>query len=462
MRAFMDEHFLLKTPAAQKLYHEYAEHMPIIDYHCHISPQQIAEDLRYDNIAQPFLGGDHYKWRLIRACGVSEELITGSADDYDKFLAFAKSLPMAVGNPVYHWTHLELKRYFGCDEPLNEDTASAIWDHCNKVLKDGLTVRQMILKANVTGLATTDDPADSLVWHEKIKADPSFDVTVRPAWRPDRFVNLRKQGFLKALSELGTPESYEELKAELIKRMDHFALHGCCAADHGIVGLTYAPAGKAVLEDIYKRAAAGETVSYQDEEKYRWDMLSFFAREYSRRGWVMQIHYGARRDNRTSFFERLGPDTGYDSIDPSCDVSGLAPFLDMLDLEQSLPKTILFSLDGKDNLMLSTLAGCFQREGVRGAVQQGAAWWFNDSLKGMKEHILTMAQTQNLGCFVGMVTDSRSFLSYTRHEYFRRLLCDILGDLVFEGQYPADYARLGRIVQDICYNNVREFFGYEK
>lgn len=462
MKSFMDEEFLLKTPAAQDLYHNYAETMPIIDYHCHINPRDIATDLAYDNLAEPWLCGDHYKWRIMRACGVPERLITGDADPYERFLAFATCLPRAIGNPVYHWTHLELKRYFDCDLPLCAETAPEIWNIGREKLRGGLTVRKIIAMSNVTGIATTDDPLDSLEWHRAIAADKDFSVTVRPAWRPDKLLNIAKPDFAEYIKGFGSPADIEELRAAIVSRLDYFASHGCTSSDHGLESLVYAPAGDGKLSEILKRASAGMSVSADDADCFRYSLMCFLGREYARRGWVMEIHYGAARNNNSARFNALGPDTGFDCIAPSINVSGLPRFLDELYSAGELPKTVLFSLSPGDNAMINTLAGCFQREGVRGLVQQGSAWWFNDSLPGMEAQIMSMASIAPLGNFLGMVTDSRSFLSYTRHEYFRRVLCNLLGGLVDNGEYPADMTALGAVVQDICYNNTYNYFNYGK
>lgn len=461
MKSFMNEDFLLETASSHRLYHDYAEKMPIIDYHCHINPQEIAEDLAYDNVAEPFLGGDHYKWRLMRACGEPERLVTGDAEPYEKFLAYARTMSRCIGNPVYHWTHLELKRYFGCNLPLNEKNAPAIWEDCNEKLHSGLTVREMIRRAHVTDLATTDDPADDLRWHEAI-ANAAFDTNVLPAWRPDKLVNILWPGFAEYMERLGSPRTMDALKSVILSRMDFFAAHGCVASDHGVTTFVRAEATEAELNTILQKGLSGQPVSAEEASAYQYALLKFLAAEYARRGWVMEIHYGASRNNNAAMFRRLGPDTGYDAIAASANVSGLPRFLDELASSDQLPKTVLFSLNPNDNAMLNALAGCFQREGIRGAVQQGAAWWFNDTKSGMEAQMLAMANTAPFGNFLGMVTDSRSFLSYTRHEYFRRILCNFLGGLMEKGEYPADFDEVGTLVQDICYHNARRFFGLEK
>jgi len=460
METFLNEDFLLSTPTARKLYHEFAEHMPIIDYHCHIDPAEIANDRQYDNITQVWLAGDHYKWRQMRSLGVPERLITGDGSDYEKFIAFANALPYCIGNPVYHWTHLELKRYFDCDIPLSGDSADEIWELCNEKLQNGLTVRKIIALSNVTGLATTDDPIDTLAYHAALENDPTFHVTVKPAWRPDRLLNIAAEGFCAYIEKLGQITNMDTLRSAVLERMDYFDKMGCSASDHGIQAIACIPATEAELNATLAKAMAGERIAQEETLSYQYAMLRFMAGEYARRGWVMEVHYGTLRNVNSMRFEAVGPDTGYDAIAADVSVSGLPKLLDELYRTDSLPKTILFSLNPSDNAMLNTLAGCFQREGTRGLVQQGTAWWFNDTKSGMIEQMTSMANLAPLSNFIGMVTDSRSFLSYTRHEYFRRILCDLLGSWVENGEYPADDKLLKEIVQNICYNNTKLFFGY--
>ena len=460
METFLSEEFLLSTQTARKLYHEYAEDMPIIDYHCHVDPADIANDKRYDNITQVWLGGDHYKWRLMRANGVPERLITGDGSDYEKFMAFASILPYCAGNPVHHWAHLELKRYFDCDQPLNEDSADEIWLLCNKKLQSELTVRRIIAQSNVTGIATTDDPIDTLEYHSALASDDALSLTVKPAWRPDKLLNISSDDFGAYIAKLGTVDDMDSLRAAVIKRMDHFDKMGCSASDHGIEAIEYIPKTKSELNVILTKSMLGLGITREEALAYQYAMLSFMATEYARRGWVMQLHYGTFRNSNSKYFELLGPDVGFDAIAATISVSGLPKLLDDLYLIGSLPKTVLFSLNPSDNAMINTLAGCFQGEGVKGLVQQGAAWWYNDTKNGMIEQMTNMANLFPISNFLGMVTDSRSFLSYTRHEYFRRILCDMLGKWVENGEYPADYPRLKKIVQNICHYNAKQFFRY--
>ncbi|MFV0411836.1 MAG: glucuronate isomerase [Oscillospiraceae bacterium] len=467
MKPFMDEDFLLASETAQTLYHSYAAKMPIIDYHCHINPQQIFENHKFADLAEAWLGGDHYKWRLMRSVGTDEKYVTGSATGWEKFYAFAQTLEKCIGNPVYHWAHLELKRYFGCSLPLNTKTAREIWDLCNEKLQNdpALQVRGIIEASRVTTVVTTDDPIDSLEWHEKLRQDQSFATKVLPAWRPDKAVNINQPGFVAYVEALSAAAGLaiadmKGLQSALAARMQHFANHGCKASDHGISGVAYAPASAEAGDDIFKKRLAGEEVTAQEIAIYQYALMLFLGREYARLGWVMELHFGAQRSINSKMLEALGPDTGYDTIDPVPRMPGLAEFLNRLNAEDLLPKTLIFSLEPADNAVINSLVGAFQQSGIGGKVQQGSAWWFNDTKTGMVEQITSFANFAPLGNFVGMLTDSRSFLSYTRHEYFRRILCNLLGGWVENGEYPADLAGLGALVQDISYNNAITYFGY--
>lgn len=467
MKPFMDEEFLLDTPTARQLYHGVAEGQPIVDYHCHVSPREIAENRAYANLTQLWLEGDHYKWRLMRARGVPEELITGDAPDRDKFRAWAATLERAVGNPLYHWSHLELKRYFGFDGYLTARNADEVWEHCQRVIGDGLRVRDILKKSNVVLLCTTDDPVDDLHWHEVMAADETLDTVVLPAFRPDKAVNLEKPDFAEYIGRLaeaaGTEiRDMESLLRALDGRMDYFDAHGCTVADHGLDNIVFRPADTAALDAILQKRMEGQAVTEEELWQYKTALLLHFGRGYAKRGWVMQLHFAAQRNNNTRMFGRLGPDTGYDSIGSAVNLPDLAKFLDCLEQEQALPKTILYSLDPNDNAALVTLMGCYQGEGVRGKLQHGSAWWFNDCKDGMESQMKTLAAGGVLGNFIGMLTDSRSFLSYTRHEYFRRILCALLGRWVEEGQYPDDRPLLEEIVADICYRNSVSYFGFTR
>ncbi len=466
MKAFMDKDFLLETETAQKLYHEYAAKMPILDYHCHINPQEIAEDRKFENITQVWLGADHYKWRQMRSNGVKEKYITGDASDREKFQKWAETLERAIGNPLYHWSHLELQRYFGYYGALNGETAEEVWNLCNaKLQEDGMSARNLIRQSNVTLVCTTDDPVDSLEWHEKIAADESFEVRVLPAWRPDKAMNLEKTDYLEYLKKLEVVsgvkiDSFASLIEALRIRMDYFAEHGCSVSDHGLEYVMYAPASEEEIEAIFAKRLRGEAVSRADELQFKTAYMVALGREYHKKNWVMQLHYGVKRDNNGMIFGKLGPDAGIDCINNYAPSSEMADYLNALAITDELPKTILYSLNPTDNAAIGTIIGCFQSEEARGKIQQGSAWWFNDNKQGMIEQMTSLANLGLLGNFIGMLTDSRSFLSYTRHEYFRRIMCNLIGGWVENGEYPADEKVLGRMVQDISYNNAVRYFGF--
>lgn len=462
----MDKDFLLETETAQKLYHEYAAKMPILDYHCHINPQEIAEDRKFENITQVWLGADHYKWRQMRSNGVEEKYITGDASDREKFQKWAETLERAIGNPLYHWSHLELQRYFGYYGALNGETAEEVWNLCNaKLQEDGMSARNLIRQSNVTLVCTTDDPVDSLEWHEKIAADESFEVRVLPAWRPDKAMNLEKTDYLEYLKKLEVVsgvkiDSFASLIEALRIRMDYFAEHGCSVSDHGLEYVMYAPASEEEIEAIFAKRLRGEAVSRADELQFKTAYMVALGREYHKKNWVMQLHYGVKRDNNGMIFGKLGPDAGIDCINNYAPSSEMADYLNALAITDELPKTILYSLNPTDNAAIGTIIGCFQSEEARGKIQQGSAWWFNDNKQGMIEQMTSLANLGLLGNFIGMLTDSRSFLSYTRHEYFRRIMCNLIGGWVENGEYPADEKVLGRMVQDISYNNAVRYFGF--
>ena len=466
MKAFMDQDFLLSTDTAKRLYHDYAEKMPIIDYHCHINPQEIAQDRSFDNITQIWLGGDHYKWRQMRSNGVEEAYITGDATDREKFQKWAETLEKAIGNPLYHWSHLELQRYFDCNTPLTGRTAEEIWNLCNEKLHDpALSVRGIIKQSNVRLICTTDDPIDSLEWHKKIAEDKDFDVKVLPAWRPDKAMNLEKPDYPDYISKLEAASgisihSFADLKEALRSRLAFFDSMGCKVSDHGLNYVMYQPAPEEEIEAIFTKRLSGIMPSPDEELKFKTAFMIFAGREYHRLGWVMQLHYGAKRDNNRKMYQKLGPDTGYDCINTYGPSAQLADFLNALSETDELPKTILYSLNPGDNAAIGTIIGCFQDSGAVGKIQHGSAWWFADNKTGMIEQMTSLANLGLLSNFVGMLTDSRSFLSYTRHEYFRRILCDLIGSWVENGEYPCDFEVLGKIVQDISYNNAARYFGF--
>lgn len=467
MKAFMDKDFLLSTPTAQTLFHEYAEKTPVLDYHCHINPKEIAEDRKFENITQVWLGGDHYKWRFMRSNGVDEYYITGGASDKEKFMKWAEVLGKAIGNPLYHWSHLELQRYFGYHGTLNKNTAEEVWNICNtKLAEPSMSVRNIIKQSNVTLICTTDDPVDSLEWHAKIAADDSFDVQVLPAWRPDKAMNIEKPEYLDYLATLSAVSgvkvnSFATLKEALQNRMDFFASMGCNVSDHALEYVMYYPATEEEIEAIFAKRFAGEKVTREEELTFKTAFMVFVGKEYNKRNWVMQLHYGCKRDNNRLMYEKLGPDTGYDCINNYAPSAQMADFLNALIETNELPKTIIYSLNPNDNQAIGTILGCFQDSTAVAKIQQGSAWWFNDHKIGMRDQMLSLANLGNLSGFVGMLTDSRSFLSYTRHEYFRRIMCELIGDLVENGEFPADMDTLSEIVTNISYNNAVRYFGFD-
>lgn len=461
----MDEEFLLSTETAKKLYHEYAEKMPILDYHCHIDPKEIYEDRKFDNITQVWLGGDHYKWRQMRSNGVEEKYITGDASDREKFQKWAETLEMAIGNPLYHWSHLELKRYFGYDGFLSGDTAQEVWNLCNEKLQAGMSARKLIEMSNVTLVCTTDDPADTLEWHKKIAADPTFTVQVLPAWRPDKAMNLEKPDYTAYLEKLGEAASMEiktfaDLVEALKKRMDYFASVGCTVSDHGLEYVMYAPVSEETVEQIFAKRLTGEKITKDEEHQFKTAFMVAMGKEYHKKNWVMQLHFGVKRDNNQKIFRELGADAGIDCISNYNPADQMADYLNALADTDELPKTILYSLNPIDNAAIGTIIGCFQDSSCIGKIQQGSGWWFNDNKTGMIEQMTSLANLGLLGNFIGMLTDSRSFLSYTRHEYFRRIMCNLIGGWVENGEYPADYKTLEKIVKGISYNNAVRYFDF--
>ena len=469
MKAFMDEDFLLTTDAAKTLYHDYAEKMPIIDYHCHINPADIAEDKRYQTITEVWLGGDHYKWRAMRCNGIPESRITGAkdTDPYETFKAWSETLPRCIGNPLYHWTYLELKKYFGITEALTPKTCKDIYDRCNaRLAEPDMSVRGIIEQSNVKLICTTDDPIDDLAQHAKIAADPTCKVKVLPAFRPDKAMNIDKPGFPEYIAKLSAVVGYEiktfaDLKKALIERIDYFNARGSKVSDHALDYPVCAPATEAELDAILAEGLNGP-VSADKGDKFKTAVLLALSEKYHAYGWVMQIHYGCIRNNSSIMFEKLGPDTGFDSVSDAGGAQALANLLDAMQKGGHLPKMVLYSLNHYDNETIATIAGCFQTDGeCASKIQLGSAWWFNDHKTGMEKQLTDLANLGVLGNFIGMLTDSRSFLSYTRHEYFRRILCGLIGRWVDNGEVHADMETLGQIVQDICYNNTVKFFGFD-
>ncbi len=469
MQPFMDKDFMLNTDTAKQLYHDFAEDMPIVDYHCHINPQEIYEDRKFDNITQVWLGGDHYKWRQIRSNGVDEKYITGNdSTDREKFQAWAETMPKLIGNPLYHWSHLELRKYFGFQGHLNGDTAEEVWNLCNaKLQEDGMSVRNLIRQSNVRVICTTDDPVDSLEWHEKIAADETFEVQVLPAWRPDKAMNVEKPTYADYIATLSkvsgiSVTDFASLKEALKNRMDYFAKHGCCVSDHALEYVMYVPTDEDELNAVLAKSLHHGAVTKEEELKFKTAFMLFVAKEYHRMGWAMQLHYGCKRDNNAYMFEKMGADTGFDCINNYAPSAQMADFLNALSATNEIPKTIIYSLNPNDDASIGTILGCFQSPETAGKLQQGSAWWFNDHFKGMTDQMTSLA---NLGCFgnfIGMLTDSRSFLSYTRHDYFRRILCRLIGGWVEEGMYPNDQKALESIIKDICFNNAVNYFGFKQ
>lgn len=468
MRAFMDENFLLSNETAIKLYHQYAKEMPIIDYHCHLSPQEIHENKSFATLTEAWLYGDHYKWRAMRANGIEERYITGEegVSDYDRFLAWAKTVTQLIGNPLYQWSHLELQRYFGIYDLINERNAPSIWERVNAKLASGqYRARDLIRMSGVEVICTTDDPIDSLDYHIKLKQDSSFNVKVLPSFRPDKALEMNRpsfRGWIEALGEVSGSRilSYDELLAALESRIRYFDEAGCKVSDHAFDDVTFAETSLAEASAIFAKALRGEAIALVEEKKYKTYTFLFMGRLYAERGWVMQLHINALRNNNTRMFDRLGPDTGFDAINDSPLAYSLSRLLDALDKDDALPKTILYSLNARDNEVLGAMMGSFQGGGVQGKLQLGSAWWFNDTKRGMLEQMNVLANLGLLSRFVGMLTDSRSFLSYTRHEYFRRLLCHLLGEWVEDGEAPNDMELLGDMVQNICYRNAKAYFGF--
>ncbi len=467
MKKFMDEDFLLSSPTACKLYHEYAEHMPIIDYHCHLVPKEIAENKPFRNVTQLFLGGDHYKWRFMASVGVDDKYIRGDGDDYDKFMYYAKAISVAIGNPLYHWTHLELKRVFGIDEPLNEKSSPMIWEKCNALLAtEDFLPRRLIERFDVRVLCTTDDPVDSLEYHEAIAKDESFKVKVLPTFRPDKAVKINLDGYADYISQLSRVSGVniacaDDVLKALKVRAAFFAAHGCRISDHALDTVPYEEACACAVNAAFEKAMRGEKPTNAEIDAYRTYIMIGLGEIYHEFGWAQQYHMNAQRNNNTPIFKKYGADVGFDSISDAAISEKLCKLLDAQEKKGVLPKTILYSLNPAANYILGTAIGNFQTEGgVNGKIQFGSAWWFCDQKDGMREQMSILAALGSLSSFVGMLTDSRSFVSYPRHEYFRRILCELIGSWVENGEFPADYDALKRIVQGICYYNAEKYFAF--
>ena len=476
MNKFMDSDFLLDTESAKHLFHDFSENQPLVDYHCHLNPQEIYEDRRFNNIGEVWLGGrnpdgsyfgDHYKWRIMRSNGVSEENVTGTEHPFERFEKFAEALELCIGNPMYHWCNLELRKYFGVTKPLCKATAKEIWDQCNEKLQNDpdCSVRGLIRQSNVAYIGTTDDPVDSLEWHEKIAADETFTTIVRPSFRPDKAININKAGWREYIDKLAkvvgkeTFASAQEVLDAIVDRIRFFKDHGCVASDHGIDYVMFHPAPMEEVEAVFQKAMAGEELTLEEAEKFQTAMLLTLGRAYHKYDIVMEIHYSCLRNVNERMFAKEGPDTGFDMIAQNTCGGNIAALLSELEKTGELPKTVLFSLNPADNEQIGTILGCFQSDEVPGKIQHGPAWWFNDTKSGMEEQMKSLANLGILGNFIGMLTDSRSFLSYTRHDYFRRIMCNMIGKWVENGEYPNDDAALKRIVEGISYTNAKRYFG---
>lgn len=466
MKTFLCDDFLLSNETARRLYHEHAAHQPIYDYHCHLNPALIAFDHQFENLSKIWLEGDHYKWRGMRSAGIDEQLITGNSSDYDKFQAWAKTVPMTLGNPLFHWTHLELRRPFGITNTLlNSDTADAIWHECNQRLHTPeFSARGIMKKMNVAMVGTTDDPIDTLEHHRAISQDDSFDTEVLPTWRPDRAFKIELAGFTDYLQLLGQSSDIEitnfsTLLAALDERLAHFNRHGCRAADHGIEIVRYAPIPtEEDLDKLIVRRLNGNVLSAVECAQFATAVQVWLGKRYAQLGWVMQLHIGAQRNNNTRMFKLIGENTGFDSIGDRPFAFELAHLLDDMDKTNDLPKTVLYCLNPRDNEMLATMIGNFQGGGIAGKIQFGSGWWFNDQKDGMERQLEQLSQLGLLSQFIGMLTDSRSFLSFTRHEYFRRILCNMVGRWVEDGEVPNDLSLLGPMIEDICFHNAKRYF----
>lgn len=467
MRKFLDENFLLHNQTAVQLFHDFAKDMPIIDYHCHLSPQEIYENKKFKNITEAWLYGDHYKWRLMRAYGIDEKYITGNADDYDKFLAWAKTVPMTIGNPLYQWTHLELQRYFGVYELLNEKTAPVIWEKVNTQLnKEGFGVRNLITESNVKVICTTDDPTDCLKFHELLKNDSTFNVSVLPGFRPDKGLEINREGFLDWVQKLASISqieirTYADFLQALESRVAFFHSLGGRVSDHAIDMVMFSETSEDEAAKIFKERLEGNTVSIEEETKYKTFTLTYLGKLYSKFGWVMQYHMNALRNNNTKMFQQLGPDTGYDSINDEKIAKPLVSLLDSLEQQNALPKTVLYSVNPNDHDIIAAIIGSFQGGSTIGKLQLGTAWWFNDTKDGMLRQMKALANVGLFTTFIGMLTDSRSFLSYTRHEYFRRIVCNLLGEWVEAGEIPNEIEFLGEVVKNISYYNAKNYFSFD-
>lgn len=466
MKKFLDENFLLQNKTAQQLYNEFAKPQPIIDYHNHLSPEQIANDISFENLTQIWLYGDHYKWRAMRTNGINEKYCTGNATDYEKFEKWAATVPYTMRNPLYHWTHLELQRYFGIDKILNAGSAKAIYDEASaKLQTNGYSVRNLLRKMNVKVLCTTDDPTDSLEHHQKIKAD-AFEIKILPAYRPDKAMNVDDvavfNAYVDKVQQVSgvSVSSYADYLDALKKRHDFFAANDCSVSDHGLEQVYAEDYTDAEIKNIFDKLRGGKEITYSENLRFRSAMLVEFAKWDHEKGWVQQYHLGALRNNNARMLKKLGADTGWDSIGDFSQARALAKFLNKLDETDQLAKTILYNLNPADNELMATMIGNFNDGSVAGKIQFGSAWWFLDQKDGMIKQINALSNMGLLSKFVGMLTDSRSFMSYPRHEYFRRILCNLFGEEMESGELPDDIAQVGKMIEDICYHNANNYFKF--
>ena len=466
MKAFINEHFLLTNSTAQTLYHEYARSMPVIDYHCHLPPAQIAADTNFENLTQIWLYGDHYKWRAMRANGVDESYITGNKSDKEKFIKWAQTVPYTLRNPLYHWTHLELQRYFNVNTILNADTAEEIYETCSALLRTPeYSVRNLLRKMNVKVVCTTDDPVDSLEYHQQLKKE-GFEIAILPAFRPDTAMNVDHAGSFNNYVSLVEKvsgvriDSYDDYCTALKIRHDYFAENGCTVSDHGLEEIYADDYSPEEIHNIFDRIRSGNAVTLAENRQFKSAMLELFAIWDAEKGWTQQYHLGAIRNNNSRAHKNLGADTGWDSIGSFNHGKPLSKFLNKLDTENKLTKTILYNLNPADNEMMATMIGNFNDGSVAGKIQWGSAWWFLDQKDGMIKQINALSNMGLLSKFVGMLTDSRSFLSYPRHEYFRRLLCNIFGEEIENGELPDNIEWTGKVIQDICFNNAKKYFNW--
>ena len=464
MISFMNEDFLLKNEVSKKLYHEYAKDMPIFDYHCHLNPKEIAENKGYDNLTQIWLYGDHYKWRAMRSNGIDEKYITGDASDYEKFLAFVETIEYCFGNPLYHWSHLELKRFFGIDEVINRKNAEVIWNKANELLRTPeFTTKNLIKRANVTALCTTDDPIDSLEYHLEIAQDKEFGVKVLPTYRPDKAMGIEKTGYVEYVGKLAEVSgiainSFRTFVEALKERVKFFVERGCLVTDLSLEEPFFKIVNEEEIERIFQKALTGAELTAEEREAYKTMLFVELGREYKKYDLGMQIHMGALRNNNSRMFDKLGADIGMDSIADNNYAKSLSSLLNELEKTGELPKTILYCLNPKDNEVLGTMIGNFQCGEMPGKMQFGSGWWFLDQKDGMIKQMIALANLGLLRRFVGMLTDSRSFISYTRHEYFRRIMCNLIGTWVEEGEVSFDEEILTATVQEICYLNAKNYF----